>query len=102
MHHVIDPATPRHQLLFEELPRGFVPWPQPVVDFLESQEAKSRWGRFADDYRQSTLTRNTLRYYYEDYHVAYRPAKGGVEVLGVGWPEIESFMKESTCKVIQA
>ena len=37
MHEIIDPTTPRAQLPFEQLPRGFVPWPKRILDALEAE-----------------------------------------------------------------
>lgn len=96
-----DPTMPRYQLPFEQLPRGFVPWPRRITEALEEAE-HSKGFRFADEYRASTLERQTLRYYYEDLHVAYRPADGGIEVLAVGWPEAFPYLKDPTVKVVQA
>ena len=102
MMHYADPTMPRYQLPFEQLPRGFVPWPEVVVKALEQQEAKSHFGRYADEYRLDSLTRRTLRYYYEDFDVAYRLTEGGVEVLGVGWDEVVKYLKDPTVKVVVA
>ncbi len=101
MNHVIDTTTPRYQLPFEELPKGFVPWPKILVDFLEREEAKKGF-RFAEEYRARTLLRNTLRYFYEDLHVAYRPAEGGLDVLAVGWRDAIAFRNDPNVKVVQA
>lgn len=104
MNLMIDPDTPRYHLSFEELPRGFVPWPQEAWDILHQLEEKSPFPRFADSYRTDTLTRLTLRYYYQGHEVAYRPSEGGIEVIAIG-SEAVSYLKDRadpTIKVDQA
>jgi hypothetical protein len=102
MQHFIDPTTPRYQLPIDQLPRGFVPFPQRVLDDLEMvQQREGR--RFAEDYVRRSLEQQTLIYYYDGLPVAYRPAEGGVEVLAVGWEETKRFwtVPEDGVKVIQ-
>jgi hypothetical protein len=101
MQQFTDPTMPRYQLPFDRLPRGFVPWPACVLKALEDQEQKKGF-RFAEDYRTDSLIRNSLRYFYEDLHVAYRPAAGGVEVLAVGWEEATRYLNDPSVKVVQA
>lgn len=90
----VDPATPRYQLPFEQLPRGFVPWPKEYVEALEREEKASQWGRYGEEYRIDSLTISTLRHYYQGYFVAYRPAEGGIEVLAVGAEEITPYLQD--------
>jgi hypothetical protein len=101
MQHYVDPTTPRSRLPFDQLPRGFVPWPKAVLDALESEQAKKGF-RFADEYVQRHLERATLSYFYDGLDVAYRPAEGGIEVLGVGWQEASGYVNDSSAKVVQA
>jgi hypothetical protein len=90
MQHFIDPTTPRYQLPFDQFPRGFVPFPQRVLDDLEMvQQREGR--RFSEDYVRDSLIEQTLIYYYDGIPVAYRPAEGGVEVLAVGWEETKPY-----------
>jgi hypothetical protein len=100
MQHIVDPTTPRNQLPFEQLPRGFVPWPQAVLDALESEQQKKGF-RFADEYVQRHLERATLSYFYDGLDVAYRPAEGGIEVQGVGWQEASAHANDPCIKVVQ-
>lgn len=100
--HAVRQGASRDPLPFADLPRGFVPWPQVVVDFVEREEARTGFGRFAEAFRLDMLTHNTLAYYYEDYDVAYRPAEGGIEVLGVGWEEASKYLHDPTVKVVVA
>jgi hypothetical protein len=102
MQQFIDTNTPRYQLPFEQLPRGFVPFPPRVVEALEALQQKEG-RRFGEDYLRQSLERHTLIYYYQDYPVAYRPAEGGVEVLAVGWKEMGPYWtaREGGVKVIQ-
>jgi hypothetical protein len=101
MAEIIDTTMPRYQLPFEQLPRGFVPWPKLLFDALE-REPQQKGIQFTDDYVQRHLEAATLRYFYEDLHVAYRPVAGGIEVLAIGWPEASPFLKDTAVKVVQA
>lgn len=101
MQHIVDPITPRNLLPFEQLPRGFVPWPQIILDALENEQKKKGF-RFADQYVQRHLERATLSYFYDGFDVAYRPAAGGIEVLGIGWQEASAHANDPSLKVIQA
>jgi hypothetical protein len=58
--------------------------------------------KFADDYVQRHLERATLRYYYAELHVAYRPVASGIEVLAVGWPDVAGYLQDTSVKVVQA
>jgi hypothetical protein len=97
----LDPTTPRYQLPFEQLPRGFVAFPQIILDHLEKEQERMGF-RFAEDYVRRSLEHQTLSYFYDGLDVAYRPAKGGIEVLGLGCEETASYRKDPTVKVIQA
>jgi hypothetical protein len=99
---VIEPDTPRYQLPFEELPRGFVKFPERVIEGCELQQQKAGM-RFSEDFILMTLESGTLIYYYQGYPVAYRSVPGGIEVLGVGWEEIKPswHMEGSEVKVVQ-
>ncbi|MCI0459753.1 MAG: hypothetical protein L0Z62_22615 [Gemmataceae bacterium] len=83
---LIDHTTPRHQFAVDQLPRGFLPFPDRVVQAVEQLE--HRVGQqLSDEQRREQLEKETLAYFYADLHVAYRSAEGGIEVLGVGWDE---------------
>jgi hypothetical protein len=41
MQTVADLNSPRHQLPFDKLPRGFVPFPEPIVQGVADLAAKS-------------------------------------------------------------
>jgi hypothetical protein len=84
-----------------QLPRGYVAWPQQVLDALQAEQQRKGM-KFADDYVQRHLERATLRYYYPDLHVAYKPVAGGIEVLAVGWPDLTGYMQDASVKVVQA
>jgi hypothetical protein len=101
MQEIIDPSTPRAQLPLDQLPRGHVAWPAVVLEALESEQQRKGM-RFAAEYVQRHLERATLRYYYAELHVAYRPAQGGIEVLAVGWPDVAGYRKDASVKVVQA
>lgn len=97
-----DLTTPRYQLPFEQLPRGIVKFPERVIEGCELQQAKAGM-RFSEDFLRMTLERSTLVYYYQGYQVAYRSVPGGVEVLGVGYDEVEPYwdLEGSDVKVVQ-
>jgi len=101
MQEIIDPSTPRAQIPLDKLPRGHVAWPAVVLDALEAEQRRKGM-QFAEEYVQRHLERATLRYYYVELHVAYRPAEGGIEVLAVGWPEVASYLTNESVKVVQA
>ena len=95
-----DPHSPRHQLRFEELPRGFVPFPQHISEGIARQQ--EQWG-YGDDYARDSLERHTLAWYYEGLPVAYRTATGGIEILALGFAEVAAYERqpESGVKVVQ-
>ena len=97
-----DRTTPRYQLPFDQLPRGFVPFPQCVVEAVEYLQQKTG-RRYTDEQRRRSLEQHTLSYYYEDYPVAYRSVDGGIEVLAVGFQEAARFRRcpEEGVKVVQ-
>ena len=90
MHTYTNPTTPRYQLPMDQLPRGFVPWPQRLLDALE-REQQEKGFRFAEGYVLAQLQRETLRYFYEGIPVAFKLAEGGVEIVAVGWEETAPY-----------
>jgi hypothetical protein len=102
MQHFIDPTTPRYQLPLDQLPRGFVPFPQRVREGLEMVQLR-QGRRFSEEYARNSLVAQTLIYYYDGLPVAYRPAERGVEVLAVGWEETKRYwaVQEDGVKVVQ-
>ncbi len=99
---IADLTTPRYQLSFEQLPQGFVPFPERVVEAVEYVQQKAGV-RYTDDQRRQSLEQHTLSYFYEDYPVAYRSVDGGIEVLAVGFEEAARFRRhpEEGVKVVQ-
>jgi hypothetical protein len=99
---IVDGSTPRYQLPFEQLPRGFVPFPERVVEAVEYLQQKTGV-KYTDEQRRQSLELHTLSYFYEDYPVAYRPAEGGIEVLAIGFEEAARFRRrpEAGVKVVQ-
>ncbi len=97
---LIDPNTPRYQLPFEELPRGFVAFPEHIVKGVAGQQAERG---FSEAYARDSLERHTLIHYYEGLPVAYRPVEGGIEVLALGWEETARFLisPKEGIKVVQ-
>ncbi len=99
---IADLTTPRYQLPFEQLPRGFVPFPERVVEAVEHLQQKTG-RRYSEEQRRQSLEQHTLSYFYEDYPVAYRSADGGIEVLAVGFDEAARYRRcpEDGVKVVQ-
>jgi hypothetical protein len=83
-------TTPRNELPLEQLPRGFVPFPEravQAVDYLQQKTGRT----YTVEQRQQSLELHTLSYFYEGYPVAYRSVDGGIEVLAVGFEEAAKF-----------
>jgi hypothetical protein len=95
-----DLNSPRHRLRFEELPRGFVAFPEHIVAGVARRQ--QQWG-YGDDYTRDSLERHTLTWYYEGLPVAYRPADGGIDVLALGFEEVAAYERqpEAGVKVVQ-
>jgi hypothetical protein len=84
----IDINSPRHQLPFEELPRGFVKFPEHMAQRIADLAAQ--YG-YSDDYARKTLVQNTLIWFYEGLPVAYRELPDGLQVLALGWEEAAQY-----------
>jgi hypothetical protein len=99
---VADQTTPRYRPAFDKLPRGFVPFPECVIEAVECLEQKTG-RRFTEEQRRQSLEEHTLSYFYEDYPVAFRPVDGGIEVLAIGFEEAARFRRspEDGVKVVQ-
>jgi hypothetical protein len=96
-----DLNSPRHQLAFMDLPRGFVPFPEHIVQGVAGLAARYGYG---EAYARDSLVRHTLVWYYEGLPVAYRERPDGIEVLGVGWEETAPYdlAPEPGVKVVQS
>jgi hypothetical protein len=90
---VFDPNTPRYQLRFEDLPRGFVSFPPHLVEGVAKERAKFPPEVFTEEYARHSLELHTLIHYYEGLLVAYRSLPDGIEVLGVGWEETKAYLR---------
>jgi hypothetical protein len=86
-----DADTPRSRLRFEELPRGFVPFPKHIIETVA--ELGRQWG-YGADYARDSLERQTLAWYYDGLPVAYRPAEGGIEVLALGYEAVAAYERQ--------
>ena len=95
-----DRDAPRQCLRFEDLPRGFVPFPPHIVEGIA--RLSGQWG-YGDDYVRDSLERHTLAWYYEGVPVAYRPADGGVQIVALGFAEVAAYERqpEPGVKVVQ-
>jgi hypothetical protein len=92
--------SPRYQLRFEELPRGFVPFPEHIVKGIAELAATYGYGA---EYARNSLVRHTLVWYYDGLPVAYRECPDGIEVLALGWDETDKYdlAPEDGVKVVQ-
>src|SRR6266446_7082980 len=83
-----DTKSPRHQLCFEELPRGFVKFPEHIVQGVAERTTEYGYG---EEYARRSLLGNTLIWYYEGLPVAFRELADGLEVLALGWAETAKY-----------
>jgi len=91
MQTVIDTGSPRHQLRFEDLPRGLVTFPDHIVQGIADMAARYAYGQ---EYARQSLVQNTLAWYYEGIPVAYRERPDGIEVLALGFEEVARYRRE--------
>ncbi len=56
---IADLTTPRYQLPFEQLPRGFMPVPVRVVEAVEHLQQKTG-SRYSEEQRRQSLKQHTL------------------------------------------
>jgi hypothetical protein len=99
---IVDHTAPRYHLPFDKLPRGFVPFPQRVIEAVEHLQQKTG-RRFTEEQRRQSLEQHTLAYFYEDYPVAFRSGDGGIDVLAIGFEEAARFRRcpQDGVKVVQ-
>jgi hypothetical protein len=99
---IVQHDSPRHQLRFEELPRGVVKFPDFMTEWLEKEQARMGF-RFSEEYARNTLELNTLIWYYDGLPVAYRSLPDGIEVLALGWAEVVPYQRnrQEGIKVMQ-
>jgi hypothetical protein len=77
-------------------PRGLLPVPPEVTAIVDEQEArvaKEHGINILPVARQQMLDNYTLRYYYDNYTLAWRHTPEGVEVLAVGEEEIGALVR---------
>src|SRR5437870_1790914 len=84
----IDTSSPRHQLPVEQLPKGYVEFPEHIARRIAELAAEHGHG---EEYARKSLVRNTLILFYEGLPVAYRESLGGLNVLAVGWDEAAKY-----------
>ena len=87
----LDTQSPRHQLSFEELPRGFVQFPDAIVQGVANLAVKYGYG---EEYARQSLIRNTLAWFYEGLPVAYRELPDGLEIMALGFEEVGRYRRE--------
>jgi len=86
-----DANSPRNQLPFEQLPRGFVKFPDHIVQGIAALAVKYGYG---EEYARRSLVRNTLIWFYDGLPVAYRERPDGIEVLALGFEEVGQYRRE--------
>ncbi len=92
----IDTGSPRHQLRFEDLPRGFVKFPDRIVKGVADLAASHGYG---EEYTRQSLVQNTLAWFYEGLPIAYRERPDGIEVLAIGFPEVAPYRRKPQADV---
>jgi hypothetical protein len=99
----IDINSPRHRLPFDQLPRGFMRFPDELKKHVECERAKHPPENFTDEVARRTLEQSTLVYLYEGIPVAYRSAPDGIEVLALGFEEVAAYRgsEDKGIKVVQ-
>lgn len=95
-----DAMSPRQQLSFEQLPRGFVKFPDHIVESTRREQQKRG---FSDEFARDSVVRNTLRWYYDGLPTAYRELEDGIEVLALGFEETGPYVlnPQEGVKVVQ-
>ena len=91
MQSFLDNHSPRVQLPFEALPRGFVPFPDHIAQRVAQLAATCGYG---EAYARQSLVRNTLAWFYEGLPVAYRERPDGIEVLALGFEEVARYRRQ--------
>jgi hypothetical protein len=95
-----DLNSPRHQLTFEKLPRGFFKFPDHIVQGMAERTAQYGYGA---EYARRNLIYQTLVWFYDGLPVAYREHPDGIEVLALGFEETARYElhPEEGVKVVQ-
>ncbi len=92
----LDSTLPAHDPNFPK-PRGLLPVPPEVADFVARDEAEfiRKHGTYCTpEARQRILDNLVLNWYYDNAYIAYRRTPQGVEVLAVGWEEANKYRDE--------
>jgi hypothetical protein len=93
--HIIDLTLPAHDLTFPK-PRGLLPVPPEVTEYLARDEAEfiRKYGTYCTpEARQRILDNAVLNWYYDNHYIAYRRTPEGVEVLAVGVHEVDKYFE---------
>src|SRR3954468_17903713 len=93
---IIDLALPAHDPNFPK-PRGLVPVPPEVAEWIADLEARvirEHGAPIDPEARQRILDDWTLNYYYDDAYIAHRRTPQGVEVLAVGREEVDKYLDD--------
>jgi hypothetical protein len=94
--HFIDLTLPAYDPNFPK-PRGLLPVPPEVVEDIartDAQLVRELGAPMTPEARKRALDYGTLNWYYDKAYIAYRRAPQGVEVLAVGWEEVDQYCKD--------
>jgi hypothetical protein len=93
---LIDTTLPAHDPDFPK-PRGLLPVPPRLAKLVARDEAeciRKHGSGYSPEARQRILDENVLYWYYDGSYLAYRRTPQGVEVLAVGWEEVQQYLAE--------
>jgi hypothetical protein len=94
--HFIDLTLPAHAPNLPK-PRGLLPVPPEVAEDVARTDARllqELGAPMTPEARKRQLDHGTLNWYYDNAYIAYRHTPEGVEVLAVGWEEVDRFCKD--------
>jgi hypothetical protein len=91
---IYDLTLPAHDPNIPK-PRGLLPVPQYVEEFIAQDRARMPQ-YYTDECAQQFRNYNTLRHWYEGHYIAWRETPAGVEVLAVGWDEVSKLLDETS------
>jgi hypothetical protein len=90
---LIDTTLPAHDPNFPK-PRGLLPVPPEIEETVAREEARALREHgvvITEEARRRMRDECTLNWYYDGSYVASRRTPDGVEVLAVGWDEVEEY-----------
>jgi hypothetical protein len=100
---LIDWNLPAHDPKFVK-PRGLLPVPPRLAELVARDEAeciRKHGTGYSPEARQRILDENVLYWYYDGSYVAYRRTPQGVELLAVGYQEVDQYLAEHPDATLQ-